>query len=1085
MKLIKKIRGFRMEISPLLPKRVTLLKCFTFLLCFSILQSFTISKGYSQTVRISLNVNNATVKSILSQIEQKSKYYFTYNVEEIDVDRKTSIQAENTDVTEILNTLFDGQNVKYSINERHITLYQVSVSGIASISQPKKKIEGVVKDTHDMPIIGASVMIKGTSQGTVTNLDGLFTLDVSSTDVLLVSYIGFNSREIPVGSRNNFNIILEEDTKVLDEVVVVGYGTMQRRAVTSSITSIKASDMVQGLGGATVATALRGKIAGLTISGNDSPNASNDFQLRGIASVNAGQSPLVVIDGIPGGDLRAINQEDIVSIDVLKDASAGAIYGTRAAGGVILITTKQAEEGPMKLSYTGEFVMETVRKGIDVLNAKEFIDAGLGTDYGHDTNWFDEITNSNPFSTRHVITMAGGSPNSRVYSSFTYQDLKGLAIDDGRKDYTGRVNTDFRFFDNFLEVKTHSTYRHLTRNEAGGSSQYQMALKLNPTESAYDPENITGYNVMRGGFDYYNPLADIKLRDKKSINKYLMTDAVLKVNLLPELYAQGTIAYQSVSTETQDYISAYHKESVDNNLKGNAYLGHSKSEIISTDFTVNYFQTFAAHHDINAVVGYSFEERNGDSFNMRNRDFPVNNTAIWDIGKGSYLTDGKASMASNKKPRERLISFFGRANYSYKDKYMMTASLRHEGSSKFGPNNKWGDFWSVSAGWRISEEAFMQYATFINDLKLRIGYGVVGNNGFSAGNSTRMYGSDAWWLLDGKWVMGYGSKHNVNPDLKWEEKKEWNIGLDYSLLNNRLYGKFDLYQRKVEGMLYEIAVPVPPNVHKTTIMNTGDLENKGWEFEIGGTPVMNKDFNYSTSLRLSKNTSKIKTLWGSQTYQDRKYFPSPGAPGYAVRLNAGSTIGKYFLWEFAGFDDNGEWLLYDANNKVIPAKDRKIEDKKFMGNAIPKLIVSWDHSLEYKNWDMSINLRSWIGHDVFNMVEMYYGIPNIAGQNVLKETYEKNKHIKGEKQLTNYFLQDGTFLKIDAVNIGYNLDLRKYYKHLGKARIYLTIRDLACFTKYKGMDPEVNINGLDPGFDSHESLYPKTRRFTLGVQLNF
>lgn len=1032
------------------------------------------------TPKITMSAKETSLKEFIEEIEGKTDYTFMFN-RSINLDQKISVKQNNGSISDILNKSLSGTGIAYEISRSQIILMDAKT---ATKAPSNNVITGIVTDEKGESLIGVTVTLKGTKEGTHTDHEGKFTINAPIGSTLVFSYIGFIAMEVAVKDSKPLDIILKEDSKQLSEVVVVGYGTMQRRAVTSSISSIKGSDLAQGLGGATVATVLRGKISGLTITGNDSPNASNGFQLRGVASVKADQGPLVVIDGIAGGDLRAINQEDIASIDVLKDASAGAIYGTRAAGGVILITTKQAEEGPMRISYTSEFIMETVRKGIDVLDAKEFIAEGLGKDYGHDTNWFDEITNSAPFSNRQILTMEGGSKNARIYTSFTYQDLKGLLIDDSRKDYTGRINTDFRFFDNFMEIKTHTTYRALDRIESGKSAQYQMALKLNPTESAYDPENITGYNVMRGGFEYYNPLADIKLKNVKSINKYLMTDAVMKLNILPELNLQGTVAYQMVSTQGQTHISAYHKESVDSSLKGRASHSYSKTERVATDATVNYYKTFNALHDVNAVLGYSFEERNGESFSMENRDFPVNNTALWDIGKGAYLTDGKASMSSNKSARERLISFFGRANYSYADKYMLSTSLRREGSSKFGKNNKWGTFWSVSGGWRISEESFMKNIEFINDLKLRAGYGVVGNNGFAAGKSTIMYGSDAWWYLGGQWVMGYGSKHNVNPDLKWEEKKEINIGIDYSFLNDRLFGKFDIYKRKVDGMIYDISVSVPPNVHAKTTMNAGNLENKGWEFEVGGTPVHTKDWRYTTSMRFSQNTSKIKTLWGSQTYEDRMTFPSPGMPGSAIRLEPGSEIGKYYMWKFAGFKD-GEWQVYDKNDNVIWAKDKKTEDKRYMGNAMPKLMISWDHTVNYKNWDMTVYLRSWIDFDVYNMVEMYYGIPNIAGQNVLKETYQKNKDIKGEKVLCDYFLEDGTFLKIDAVNIGYNINLKKYYKHLGKARLYLTIRDLACFTGYKGMDPEVNVNGLDPGFDDHRSLYPKTRRFTLGIQLNF
>lgn len=1060
----------------------------TIVLLFIIIFQAGADNLYSQSARVSLNMRDASVEEVLNTIEEESEFYFLYNSKLVNVDRKVSVNVKSQTVEKILDRLFASTDVIYKIEDRQIILskkefatHEVSQGN----SQDNKKIKGIVVDESGEPVIGATIVVPGTTNGAPSDVNGEFTMEVPQNAELRVSYIGYITQTVSTVNKTNLRIVLKEDMKTLDEVVIVGYGTMEKRAVTSSISSVKADELASGLTGSTIGTVLRGKVSGLSISGNDSPNSETSFQLRGIASINSSQGPLVVIDGVPGGDMRALNQEDIATIDVLKDASAGAIYGTRATGGVILITTKQAKEGPMKIGYKGELMIETTRRQLEMLNAKEFVEAGLGTDYGHETDWFDVITRT-PVTNRHILTMSGGSQTSRVYSSFSYQDMQGLSIGDSRRDYNGRINTEFKFFDNHLEIRTHSNYRHLDRREEGGPSIFEQALLLNPTETPYDDTNITGYNIMAGQGLQYNPLARVNLRTAKSMNKYLTTDGVAKVNILPELYVQGTIGYQVVTNQQLKYTSANDQESVNGSVAGNGYHKYEKAERISAEAYVNYNKTFAESHNLNAVIGHSFEEVNKEYFELRNRDFPVDNTAIWDIGSGLYLNEGKASMASNKDARDRLASFFGRANYSFDNKYMATATIRHEGSSKFGPNNRWGTFWSLSGGWRISKEKFMENLIFINDLKVRAGYGIVGNNGFQAGLSVPMYSSDnAWWNYNGMLVKSYGAKRNVNPDLKWEEKKEWNIGLDYSLFNDRLYGKFDYYIRKVEGMIYAIAVPQPPNVYGTTLMNGGDLENKGWEFEIGADIVRSGDWNYSTTMRFSQNKSTINNLGGSATYQDRKEFPSPGMPGYAVRLQPGSTIGQYFLFKHAGFDENGDYLIYDKNNNVIPVANRKEEDKRYIGNAMPKLIIAWDHTVSYKNWDMTVYMRSHLGQDAYNMIEMYYGVPNVVGQNVLKDTYEKNKQIKGGKQLTDYYLEKASFFKIDAVNIGYNLNLKKYSKYLGNAKIYGAIRDVLCITGYKGLDPEVNTMGLEPGFDDHRSYYPKMRRFTFGVQLDF
>ncbi|HEX2976789.1 MAG TPA: SusC/RagA family TonB-linked outer membrane protein, partial [Bacteroidales bacterium] len=768
-----------------------------------------------------------------------------------------------------------------------------------------------------------------------------------------------------------------------------------------------------------------------------------------------------------------------------KDASAGAIYGTRAAGGVILITTKRAKEGPVQVTYTGEFTTEKIRKRPEMLSAEEFVANGLGTDYGYDTDWYDEVTNKNPFSQRHILTMSGGTKTSRIYTTFSAQDQTGISIGDGRTDYSGRMNADFNLFDGKVEITTHADYRVANRDQRNGGGIYNMAMKLNPTQTPYDATQTHGYNVWTGGWEYYNPVADVELQQNNGKDKWLLADATAKLNLFSFLSTQGTIGYQGKQWQQYRFVSSQHKASLDNSRTGEAFHQFSKNDDLVFEWLVNFNKTIE-NHEIKAVAGYSFQEFNGENFDMTNYNFPVDGVGPWDIGKGTYLSEGRATMNSYKDPRQRLIAFLGRINYTFNNKYLLAASIRREGSSKFGANNKWGTFPAISAGWRISEEPFMDNLSFINDLKLRVGYGVTGNNDFSAGKSTRMYGSDTWWKANGKWMYTYGSAHNVNDDLHWEEKSEVNFGLDYSLFSNRLFGKLDVYKRKVKGMIYDIEVSVPPAVHNTTTMNVGDLENKGWEFEIAGVPVRTQSLSWTSSLRLSHNVSKVVSLWGSQTYQNRVGFPAPGSPGDAGRLEAGTTIGQFYIWKFAGFTEDGQWMLYDKDGNAfdVTKKTKTLDDKSYVGNAIPKIIASWENSLQWKNFDFTMLMRSWIGHDVFNTINMYYGLPTVKEQNVLKDAFSKNKNVKGEKELCDYWLEDGTFLKIDAITVGYNFRTEKT-KYLKSLRVYGTIKDVACFTKYSGLDPEVNINGLDPGYEWFDDVYPKTRRFTLGVQLNF
>ena len=971
----------------------------------------------------------------------------------------------------------------------------LTTAALSLQAQTRNQVSGRVTDAAGEPLVGATVVVVGTTTGTTTDIDGNYAINAPTAGQLKFSYIGYAEQTVEIGTQSVINITLQDDSQVLKDVVVIGYGTMEKKSVTSSITSIKGDDLTAGMGGSTIATVLQGKVPGLTISGSSSPNSSNGFQLRGVASINASQSPLVVIDGIPGGDMRALIQEDIESIDVLKDASAGAIYGTRAAGGVILITTKRAKQGRVSVNYTGEFSIESIRKYPDLLSSSEYVEYGLGEDYGSDTDWFKELTNELPFSQRHTVSLSGGTEAAQVYTSFMAQDQKGIVIGDNRKDYSGRINARFNLFDGLVEVRANAQFREAERDNRNSSGIFKMAFGLNPTIPLYDPENPSDYNVVGNGISgtSFNPVADIMLRTKNGKDQWLLADATVKINLMKGLSLQGTVGIDKRQYQEYTYVSHDHKESIDNSRRGGASHKFSKDNRVSVEAYANYHRTFAEDHTLDAVAGYSFWQAGGESFSMSNYDFPVDGVGPWDMGVGSYLTDGRASMDSSKDPRERLLSLFGRANYSYKDRYMATVSFRREGSSKFGPNNRWGNFWAVSGGWRLSNEAFMRDIRWIDDLKIRLGYGVTGNNGFGNGYTTRMYTANDMWPTNGIWQPGYGSVRNINPDLKWEEKSELNVGFDFALFDNRLWGKFDLYYRQVNDMLYNVNAPMPPMVHDTVMKNIGSLENRGWEFELGGDIVRSKNFRYTSSVRLSHNKTRINRLGDDGFFLDEVTFPSPGNPGTAVRLQNGLELGQFFIYKYAGLDENGKWLIYDKNNEIVPAIDGSTsnliaENKHFVGNAIPKVILSWDHTFKYKNWNLSVYLRSWLDYDVFSQVNMYYGLANDSQLNVLKSAYTRNRNIKDEKILCDYWLDDGSFLKIDAINLGYTLDLRKWTRYIQSAKLYLTIRDLAVFTNYNGLNPEIDINGLYPGFEyvnDTASMYPQTTRFTLGVQITF
>jgi TonB-linked SusC/RagA family outer membrane protein len=951
----------------------------------------------------------------------------------------------------------------------------------------QRNVMGKVTDEKGQPLIGASISVKGTNTGTATDSDGSFSIDFKTTDAtLVVSYIGYITKEMAIGNQTSLSIILYEDSHLLQDVVVIGYGTMEKKQVTSSITSLSSRDLPVGVGGSSIATALQGKISGLVMAGTTSPNSGNTFQLRGMASINTSRAPLIVIDGMPGGDIRSIVQEDIQSIDVLKDASAGAIYGTRATGGVILITTKQPQAGKLKMSYSGEMVLKQAFGKPNLLNAADYIATyeGAKNDEGHDTDWWDEALRGNPTSNRHVLTIQGGSEFARLFVSMMYDKDMGVLRGDSREDYSGRINGDFKLLEGWLDIGTHVSYRQAWRNQ--NKPSIEGIMRANPTQAVYDPESQTGYNIWTTGDNTeMNEIGEAALKTDEGLDKWFRPDISIKLNILPVrgLSYRQTAAYENRQWEHHFYRSMFTREEQRAGRKGWAEMEFSKTELLNTDGYLSYINDFN-DHTINAVAGYSYYEENGESFSAKNGNFTNDLVKFWNLGEGSRLKDGLAEMKSEKSITQRLLAGFARANYSYKDTYMASASVRREGSSKFAAKNRWGTFWSASAGWRLSNEDFIKNVSWVNDLKIRLAYGETGNEGFPADYAAKMYGSDTRWLLPGgTWAYSYGVTKNINDELGWEEKHEWNLGVDFSLFDNRLYGKFDLYRRAIEGLIYNVQVPQPPNTESEMYKNIGTMENKGWEFEIGGDVVRSNNWNYSTSLNLTHNKTFIGTLWGNQTYINGESINN--WVEYAHRIEEGVEVGSFFLYRYAGVSDDGKIQIYNKDNEVINSDDGKVDDRVYQKSFMPSIIAGWTHNLSYKNWSLSATLTSWINYSIYNAIEIEYGLRNVAQGNMLYDAIEKNAKMTGRPSPCNYFLYDGTFLKLQNFTLAYTLPMKKYTKLIENIKIFLTGNNVITLTNYPGLNPEVDITGWDKGIEKKSEIYPQTRTYTLGLQLNF
>ncbi|TWI88579.1 TonB-linked SusC/RagA family outer membrane protein [Chitinophaga japonensis] len=1057
-------------------KKILLMKLTTALLLLTTLQ-VTAYEGNSQD-RVSVDFHNTKLTSALKEVERKTHYRFVFSNLVLNDQVKVTLDAKDMPVMDLLSRLLAGTDLVFDQMENKLVVIKKDERPLGLIT-----VTGLVTDSKGFPLPGVTVA-SGPGSGTVTNEAGEYTVRVDEKGTLTFSYVGYTAQAIPVNGQTTINVtMLESADTELNEVVVVGYGSINKRDLTGAVTNLGQRDLIAGT--VSPLLAIQGKVPGLTVqstNGTD-PNAGVSLQLRGVNSINAAQGPLVVIDGIPGGNINTVVKEDIESISVLRDASAAAIYGTRASGGVILITTKKAKAGAIRASFTSELFLESVRRRPESLSAEEFVAHDMGTDFGHKTDWYKEVTNQSPFSQRYVLNVNGGTENAQIYASFTARDAVGMAIESKRKERGGRINTYFRFFDGAAELTSNISYMQADA-DFSDNGIFNMALVMNPTETPYDPNDVTGYNIPVGGYDYFNPLAEVKLRKDQGQFKYLLASSTLKINITKDLYASGMVALKNDTEHKNFYRSAQHRISRNDNIDGYASQSYSRWNDRTLELTLNYNKSIG-YHQVNAVGGYTYQDFNGQGFDANNSNFPVDGIEENDMNTGTWLADGRAGLGSWKSPTVKLIAFFGRVNYSFRDRYIVTASLRHEGSSKFAPGNRWGDFPGLSAAWRLSEEPFLKGSPIVSNLKIRGGYGATGNEGFNANVATRMYGPDTWWLVNGEWLRTYGVLHNQNPNIRWEVKKEFNAGLDFALFDNRLSGRIDVYKRRVDDMIYDVSVSQPPAIHDKTTVNVGNMENRGYEVELNWNAVKTADWDYTTGIVASANRSTLTTLNGGQTFSDRKSFPAPGNPGTAVRLYPGEDIGRFFLWRFAGFTEEGNWMLYDKTGKPFDVTEqaKRNEDKAFVGNAIPTLILSWNHSLRWKNFDAGVYMRSWIGHDVFNMINMYYSLPNVRGQNVLRDAFDKHQHITGEKELTDYWLEKGTFLKLDALSLGYTFR-PQMVKPLKGLRLYATARNLFVLTNYSGLDPEVNINGLEPGFEERD-VYPKTRTFMFGLQASF
>ena len=975
-----------------------------------------------------------------------------------------------------------------------LTLLSFSLTALA-----QQKVTGKVKDSSGEPVIGASVVVKGNNtMGTITDFDGNFMLDVPAKSVLVISYIGYVTQEVPTAGKNSLEIVLKEDTKTLDEVVVIGYGTQRKGDVTSSVASVKADNFVKGAV-KDVGQLIQGKVAGLAITNpNGDPTGSTQIRLRGTNTIGgANTAPLVLIDGIPG-ELGTVAPEDVESVDVLKDGSAAAIYGTRGTNGVILITTKQAKGVDInQVEYNGYVSTSLIAKKLDMLNADEFRTLYPDQDHGADTDWIDEISRT-PVSHVHNLSLMGGNSKTNYIANLNYASRQGIMKKSDFESFQGRIEVTHRMFDDKLKLKfgLFGKKNQMESTTNGGSFRgwvYGQATRRNPTDPVRNEDGTWNENVSK--FEYENPLALLYEAEGNVKKTQLRYNGNIVYNPIKDLTLSAVFSYIRDNMnrgygETLSHISALR-----DGLAGWSSVGaYTKMEKLM-ELTAQYNKEIGAHK-FSVLGGYSYNETDFEELWIDNYGFQDDYFGGWhNIGIGSALKDGKANIGSKKTPTN-LIGFFGRATYSFKNRYLLMGALRYEGASQlWGTDNAWGLFPSISVGWRITEEAFMKNQKIFDDLKLRVGYGVTGSQPKDPflGVAMLKYGSYAF--VNGNWVQTIVPASNPNPDLKWEEKKETNIGLDFVSWGGRLSGSIDYYNRDVDGLIYEYGVPTPPNLYNKTMANGGTMRNRGVEVLVTVVPVQNKDFEWSTTGTFSLNSNKLISLSGSIFKSDYDYFNTgtveySGQVADSHRVQVGESIGNFYGFKVVDVDSEGRWIYEDRNGELVNYKDftHAPEDKHVIGNGLPKWYAGWNNTLRYKNFDLNVTMRGAFGFQIINGGRMNYeNVKNSRFENRLKSVNDLvfGKHTLSpevEPEFNSYYVEDGDYWKIDNITLGYSFgQVGKYIKSL---RIYGSVLNALTITGYKGIDPEVSTDGLTPGYDTRDR-YPSVRSFTFGVNVKF
>lgn len=1062
-----------------------------FVTCFLVFPTYV----QAQTAHVTLNCINEPISEVLLEIEEQTDYLFIYNKEKMNFTRRISLNYENTSLRVVLDDIIKDSPVRYTLEGNYIIFFLPQTTP----EDLPRFIKGFVADKENLPVIGALIEVNDSTKNAVTDINGSFIIQSNQPLVARVASLGYKPQQIKLYPGEEYSIVLEEDILQIEEVIIIGYGSLKRKEVTSTISHLTSQDLLY-VNVNNPIEAIQGKVAGVSISNlaPADPNSIASIQIRGASSRAAGLGPLIVINGVPGGNLNNVNINDIESIDILKDGAASAIYGTRGSNGVVLITTKQSNhENIITTQYNGYISANIINDQPQVLSRDEFLLHKRGTDYGHNTNWFKEITQKG-ITHNHSLTLSGGKNLNNYRVTIDHRYAKGVDLRSSRKETGGRINLNHQSKNKRYKISLNIAPRIIYAENAN-YGVYQQAILLNPTQPVKNPKDLTGKTYFKAvGFGAWNPVEALKTELDGNEIKYLDWDATFKLNLLPDFNSNNThhLSTQiTVAQQINDNFTYFFRPSTNtelaesDNKKGYAKRQYSKSIQESLQWQMSYLYE-KNNHNLNFMAGYSYQYIQNSGMDAENYNFSSDALTYNDLGNGTWYKDIVTDETgfNSWKNDSKLIAFYGRLNYSYKGKYIFSTSLRYEGSSKFGNNHKWGYFPAVSGGWRISEENLMKKYKWINELKIRGDFGITGNQEFESYLSIPTMTGYSMVLYRGNLYQAWGRSYNSNPDLHWEKGLNWNVGIDFSLFSHTVAGSLNYYNRKSQDLLGWYEVPAPHNLHPRTFLNVGTMINSGLEIELNINAIKEKDLTYSIGFVGSTIQNKLKSFsndkYQAQEYQRLVTLIAPNIHDDIQELREGKRIGNFHTYAYAGVDENGSWLVWNkGNTRKIPFSEARDEDKRVVGNGLPRFTASLNNHIAYKNIDLSVYLRGVFGFDIFNIHDCYYGLQGTS-DNVLKKAYTTNAHIKSVNIPCDYFIEPGDYLKLDAVTLGYTFNA--FSKWMDSIRIYMSGKNLITFTKFSGVDPQsYPVNGITPGATADRDYYPSTLQLLLGLQIKF